>query len=89
MNKSTDSLSKCASAIAKLSADHAEGAHYDSAIDGGEFSGPAHCEMEAASQVRIIEEHGYTVSEFWEEMKQRVCGKWLHFCFPHNLNLER
>jgi len=68
-----DWLSTTASDIYRTRREHDEAAAYDAGFDAGEFSGPAHAEMESA-EVERIEEHffNYTGTTFAHAVRCRI-----------------
>ena len=74
-----DWLSQTASDIFRTRNDHAEAACYDAGFDGGEFSGPAHAEMEH-DEIDRIEEHffNYTGTTFSHAVRCRISEKTAH-----------
>ena len=79
---SSANLSRAASAVHVILQNAAEAHMMDSAIDGGEFSGPA-IEHRATSEIRgALRAHGYTVESFLEELRARTSDRYVYFsCF--------
>ena len=57
------SLEQCAEFAQQIMDEHTIGAEADAGFDGGEFSGPAHHEMETRAITQLAERNGYTYDE--------------------------
>jgi hypothetical protein len=71
-----DWLSQTASDIFRIRKDHDEAAAWDAGFDGGEFSGPAHADMEI-EEVERAEEHffNYAGVQFSHAVRCRITPK--------------
>src|SRR4051812_11944034 len=78
-----NNLSRCVTELRALAGMHSEAAEYDAGFDAGEFSGPAHAEMEAREALAILKKYGFTWRSLAEELKERgVSSKWVYFNVP-------
>lgn len=64
-------IKEVAAQAGKIFEAHAEGAHADAGFDAGEFSGPAHSEMEHKEVSALAEAHGFTFEDVMSELHQQ------------------
>ena len=77
--KLTDALSRAASAVKAIRKSHALAAEMDAGFDAGEFSGPAHGDMEQAETVAAVARFGFTPAEFNRELAVRTAARFAYF----------
>jgi hypothetical protein len=54
----------------QIQEDHAYGAEADAGFDGGEFSGPAHMEMETEAIGSLASRNGFTYDQVMDEVSR-------------------
>lgn len=67
-----DRLSRAASAVHRIEADHAYGAELDAGFDAGEWSGPAHWEAEEREVDAALAALGFTRATYNAAIAQRL-----------------
>jgi hypothetical protein len=80
MGETRATLSVVTSRVRRIVIGHAEAAELDAGFDGGEFSGPAHMDMEYRQVRDALKETGWTAREFLAEVEARTTVKWAFFC---------
>ena len=75
----SDALSRAASAVKAIREGQALGAEMDAGFDAGEFSGPAHSDMEQVETRAAVARFGFSPAEFNRELAARTTPRFAHF----------
>jgi hypothetical protein len=74
-----DALSRAASAVKAIREGHALGAEMDAGFDAGEFSGPAHSDMEQVETVAAVARFGFSPEGYNRELTARTTPRFAHY----------